>query len=157
MGLFDYPIGTDQTPGAAEYFVFLEHLPEQSWKKLLNHAETISFHKGQIIVRSGAMDAALYIITEGSVEVVVDGDGPALTIIPAGSVFGEISFFDGRPRSATIRAQSDGRAVRLTRDGFDQLSGWDPVLGRHILIDLGKILALRLRWTTMLAQGASNK
>ena len=53
-------------------------------------------------------------------------------------MFGEIAFFDGEPRSATIRALGDGSALRITRDRFDNLSGWNPVLARQILIDLGK-------------------
>lgn len=154
MGLFDYPAdaGTRSRTDAAPHFTFLEHLSTKGWKTLLTHAETVQFSAGQVVVTAGDADEAFYIVTAGSVDVVVPGTGETLTTIPEGSVFGEISFFDGQPRSASIRASTDGSAIRLTRDGFERLSGWDPVLGRQILMDLGKILALRLRWTTGLAR-----
>jgi CRP-like cAMP-binding protein len=127
-------------------------LPTSAWKKIVAHAETVQLAPGQNIVKAGERDHAFYILSAGAVEVVIPGpDGEhVLASIPEGSVFGEISFFDGEPRSATIRATTPGTALRITRDGFDSLSGWDPALARLMLIDLGRVLALRLRWTTQL-------
>lgn len=154
MGLFDYPAETTASVAAAPDFIFLENLPPASWKKILAHAETLSFARGQVLLHAGDSDDAFYILTAGSVEVVLPGTvrGPALTVIPEGSVFGEIAFFDGQPRSAGIRARSDGTAIRISRANFEHLSSWDAVLGRQILLDLGRILSLRLRWTTDLSQ-----
>ncbi|MCA1671302.1 MAG: cyclic nucleotide-binding domain-containing protein [Actinobacteria bacterium] len=64
-----------------------------------------------------------------------------------GSVFGELSFFDGRPRSALVRAVTDGQLLRLSFDAFEVLSAKEPVLARSVLLDLGRILAARLRST----------
>lgn len=157
MGLFDYPGGV--LPGAAATpppidFVFLEGLGPAAWKKILAHAEMVHFSPGQELIRAGDTDDSFYVLSEGSVDVVIapKGKQTVLTTIPEGSVFGEIAFFDRAPRSATIRAHSAGSAVRLTREGFDRLSGWEPALARTILIDLGRVLALRLRTTTQNSQ-----
>lgn len=74
-----------------------------------------------------------------------------LATIPEGSVFGEISFFDGAPRSAAIRSRTQGSAIRVTRENFDTLAAWEPVIARKMLFDLGRVLAMRLRWTTSLS------
>jgi len=71
-----------------------------------------------------------------------------LASIPEGSVFGEISFFDGAPRSATIRSKTPGTAIRITTETFDTLAAWEPVIARKLLFDLGRILAMWLRWAT---------
>lgn len=155
MGLFDYPAEVEEDRGlvpAWSDFIFLKDVPTSAWKKIVAHAQTVQFAPGQKIVNAGERDPAFYILSAGTVEVVIPGpDGErVLASIPEGSVFGEISFFDGEPRSASIRATAAGAALRITRDGFDSLSGWDPALGRLMLIDLGRVLALRLRWTTQL-------
>lgn len=158
VGLFDYPEATAEPQGeqpSRREFTFLDNLPTAGWKQIIAHAQTVPFTAGQELVRVGERDQAFYILTAGSVAVVIAaGTGErVVATVTEGSVFGEIAFFDGEPRSATIRALSDGSALRLTRDRFDNLSGWNPVLARQILIDLGKVLAMRLRWTT---QGPPN-
>lgn len=156
MGLFDYTSNVTpmaRAPGAAD-FVFLDGLSDHAWKKILAHAQIVHFRAGQDLIRAGDADDSFYIVSQGSVDVVLRSKGKEtiLTTIPEGSVFGEVAFFDRAPRSATIRAHSAGSAVCLTREGFDQLSAWEPALGRAILIDLGRVLALRLRNTTQRSQ-----
>jgi len=56
-----------------------------------------------------------------------------------------MAFLDGRPRAATIRALTDGDLLRLSFESFEILSARHPELGRAILLDLGRILAARLR------------
>jgi CRP-like cAMP-binding protein len=154
--LFDYPALATEPQGERALrreFTFLDNLPTTGWKQIIAHAQTVPFTAGQELVRIGERDEAFYILTAGTVAVMIAAGGGERVVatITEGSVFGEIAFFDGEPRSATIRAMSDGSALRITRDRFDNLSGWNPILARQILIDLGRLLAMRLRWTT---QGA---
>ena len=150
MGLFDY----DATaPSEAEQgeIVFLEDFSSEDWNKILNIVETRHFRSGQDLVRDGERDDSFYIISSGSVDVVVrdaKGKESVLTSLPEGSVFGEISFFDGQPRSATVRAKTSGSAIRISRANFEAFAAWEPVLARKMLLELGKVLSLRLRWTT---------
>lgn len=153
MGLFDYADAGRVIPSvrdAGSDLVFLEGLSSAAWKKILAHAQIVHFREGQELIRAGDLDDSFYVLSQGTVDVVikVKGRDATLTTIPEGSVFGEIAFFDRAPRSATIRAKSSGTAVCVTRDAFERLSSWEPVLARTILIDLGRVLALRLRNTT---------
>jgi CRP/FNR family transcriptional regulator, cyclic AMP receptor protein len=147
MGLFDYPTGAKPDASTTTTFTLLADLPEASWKKILAIVGKIHFRKGDCIIRQGEPDNAFFILTSGSVEVVFDRPGhETVTIkIPQGSVFGEIAFFDGSPRMATVRALEDGVAVRVTRSNFEHLAAWEPQIARRILLELGQVLAVRLR------------
>jgi len=61
------------------------------------------------------------------------------------AVVGELAFFDGEPRSATLEALTDVEGARLDEDGFQRLSAAEPALARTMLLELGRVLAGRLR------------
>ena len=65
--------------------------------------------------------------------------------IEAPAVVGELAFFDGLPRSATLMAETEVEAVRLDPAAFERLAADDPDLARMLLLDVARILALRLR------------
>ena len=150
MGLFDYDAtASSETP--SNEIVFLEEFSSDDWNKVLNIVETRHFQAGQDIVRNGEQDDSFYILSSGTVEIIVHdakGNETVLTSLPEGSVFGEIAFFDGQPRSATVRAKGSGSAIRISRENFETFAAWEPLLARKILLELGKVLSLRLRWTT---------
>ena len=64
-----------------------------------------------------------------------------------GAVFGEIAFFDGAPRSATVTARQAVELMLLPHTAFDRLAAWHPRIARELLLDLGRVLAHRLRKT----------
>ncbi|MBL0076363.1 MAG: cyclic nucleotide-binding domain-containing protein [Rhodocyclaceae bacterium] len=148
MGLFDYSNAADSVEPLQE-ITFLADLSSEDWARVLKIVKSRVFRAGDDLIRAGDKDDSFYILTSGEVEVTI-GD-KVLATIPEGSVFGEISFFDGALRSATIRAKSKGSAVRVTRDDLDTLAAWEPEIARKMLFDLGRVLAMRLRWTTRLA------
>jgi CRP-like cAMP-binding protein len=147
---FDYP-GTGDAAGAEE-LVFLPNASSEEWARLLEHTEARPFAGGDVVVRQGTSEQALFIVTEGRLEVLVGGDGRGearrIATIEPGSVFGEQSFFDGKPRSASVRALADGEIRSLTVGAFEVLAAKEPALARAILFDLARILSLRLRQTT---------
>jgi CRP-like cAMP-binding protein len=143
---FAYP-----TEGGEERdsFVFLGDRPEDDWSRLLHYTEVRRFSAGETMITAGEVDRALYIVSEGRLETLLPGDDGDLhfgTIGP-GSVVGEIAFLDAGPRSATIRAVSDGELLRLSFEEYEVLAARYPELGRAVLLDLGRILASRLRET----------
>lgn len=148
MGLFDYQDAVDTLESLQE-ITFLADLSGEDWARVLKIVKSRVFRAGDDLIRAGDKDDSFYILTSGVVEVTIADK--VLATIPEGSVFGEISFFDGALRSATIRAKSTGSAVCVTREDLDTLAAWEPEIARKMLFDLGRILAMRLRWTTRLA------
>jgi len=108
----------------------------------------LRFGPGDEVIRAGEEDRALYIVVEGTLEIVLfdaRGGEHRYGTIGQHSVTGEMSFLDGRPRGATIRALAGGEVIRISFDAYEALAARYPELGRAILLDLGRILAARLR------------
>jgi CRP/FNR family transcriptional regulator, cyclic AMP receptor protein len=63
------------------------------------------FGPGTVLLSEGETSGRLYVLAEGSVEV-LRGDTQVAVIGEAGSVFGEMSVLLGRPHTATVRAAS---------------------------------------------------
>ena len=66
------------------------------------------FRRGEVIFHIDDPGDSLFVVTGGSVKIVVpphDGTDPAiLTTVGPGGFFGELALFDGAPRSATAIA-----------------------------------------------------
>ena len=109
------------------------------------HAEPLRVGAGLAVLQAGEEDRGLYLITEGTLGVRLPRGETAFKTIEAPAVVGELAFFDGLPRSATLVAETEVEAVRLDPDGFERLAASEPDLARTLLLDLARILALRLR------------
>ena len=72
------------------------------------------FAPGTVLLSEGETSGRLYILAEGSVEV-LRGDTQVAVIGDAGSVFGEMSVLLNRPHTATVRARSPVVRVRVRR------------------------------------------
>lgn len=78
-----------------------------------------TYPSGATVVREGDPGDALCIIVEGSVE--VRTGGRVVAQMTAGDFFGEISLFDGEPRSATVVAVDDVVLLTLKSSDFEAL------------------------------------
>lgn len=136
---FAYPTEAQVAPGDA--FTFLAGRAEKDWERIRRHADIRRFRAGELLVRAGDRDRAVYIVLRGRLEALLH---PPVAI-GAGSVFGELSFLDGLPRSADVRALDDGDALRLSYEEYEILAARHAELGRAIVLDLGRIVAARLR------------
>ncbi len=131
-----------------ERITVLEGLSEDEWQMIIRNAQNIAFTDGDILLKEGEVDDAVYIVVSGKVEVISSrafGRVKRIATIDEGSVFGEVAFFDANPRSASVRAIGVGSVLRLSRKGFEQISAWNPSLAQQFLFDLGSILAFRFR------------
>ncbi len=88
-----------------------------------------NFKLGDTIFKESEDGAALYIIKRGEVKackVAPDGEIFTLMIMKDGDIFGEMSFLDGRPRSATIIAVSDLETYVIDKKDFETLVDGHP-------------------------------
>ena len=105
-----------------------------------------SLRRGEILFNEGDDGNQLYVVTDGKIKLgrtSPDGRENLLAILGPGQMFGELSFFDPGPRSATATAVTD---VELKCLGHEALS---PVLNAHpdVAHALLNQLAGRLRRT----------
>lgn len=142
------------TNGQSDSIAFLQDLDETGWETVFRYTDACPFRADDIVIRIGDTDRTLCIVTEGQLEVIVpvedSRDYRRLALIDEGSVFGEQSFLDGRPRSAHIRAVTSGRMRVMSLRALERLADEEPKLAHRILLDLGRIVSLRLRQTTTL-------
>ena len=153
---FPYPVPSDDEQ--PDELVFMPVSRPDHWDRLLAFVERRRFRAGEAVIERGEVDRALYIVVEGNLQArVVEGVGGmrrgATLLFPAGSVIGEIGFFDGKPRTATVTALTSGELLRLSFEAFEALAANEPDLAREMLLDLGRILAVRLRQTDEFIRG----
>ncbi len=131
----------------------LKQLKQEDWRRLLDFATAQRFEPQENLINAGEKDDAVFILAEGEVQVVVKQPffgKRVLAVIPEGSVFGEMAFFERRPRSATIQAITKGLVLRITREDFERLFAEEPYLARQLLFDFGKVLSMRNRFMASL-------
>ena len=114
---------------------------------LLAFTDKIQFEPGQVLIRQSDSDASVFILSEGTLEVIVEDDDtqrPVVTI-ESYALVGEQSFIDGGPRTATVVAKTHGVAHRLTDSGFEQVRNAHPEVACAFLVDVSRALAQRVR------------
>jgi CRP/FNR family transcriptional regulator, cyclic AMP receptor protein len=89
----------------------LAGLDRKELELLAKLAKEQRYEPGATIVKSGASGHGLYIIKEGNVSVVREGQKVAS--MGPGQFFGEISVLDGGPRTADVKADSDTVCLTL--------------------------------------------
>jgi hypothetical protein len=86
-------------------------------ERLLGAATELEYGAGDVIVREGEPADAMYVLTEGEVEVTARGevaeDERRLRTMSAPSYFGEIGVLEHVPRTASVTAVIDCRCERI--------------------------------------------
>jgi CRP-like cAMP-binding protein len=133
--------------------LFLPQWSEANWINLLSRSISRPVRANEIVISRGAEERSLYFTAAGDFEVGGTYIGGAsltsLARIPAGSVIGEQSFFDGLPRSANVWAHNDGELLTLPFVSYQRFAEEAPSLARDLLFALSRVLSLRLRNTTV--------
>lgn len=115
--------------------------------------QKVTFNAGDVLFRRGDVGDALYLIREGVVEVLVPSPEAenmevVVAVIEAGDLFGEMALVEGEPRSATIRARTEAKLLRIKKQYFDDLMKHEHEIAFKIYRRLTIILSQRLRDTT---------
>jgi CRP/FNR family transcriptional regulator, cyclic AMP receptor protein len=125
--------------------LFMPEATASDWATIFTYAQVREVSAGLALVQAGEDDRALYLLIDGTLGVRMPREETAFKTIDAPSVVGELAFFDGAPRSATLDALTDVQVVRIDMNCFTELSEAEPELAQAMLLDLARILALRLR------------
>jgi CRP-like cAMP-binding protein len=104
----------DRTASFQATGLFAELVPEDA-DALLDAGEAVSFPAGQAIFEVGDQDDAMYVILGGEAQVDVGG---RFHVLRAGDFFGEMALLAPGRRMATVRAEGDVRALRISAEGF---------------------------------------
>ena len=125
---------------------------ESQWTALLSYTQPVELLAGAVLIQPRVVDRALYLVASGRLEVASTNEtggslGP-LNEIPSGSVVGELSFFDGRPRSAKVWAVTACRLLKFSLADYECYVQSRASDVPEFLFALARLLAVRLRNTT---------
>ena len=112
--------------------------------RLAAHLDPLVVAEGETVCRQGEPGDCLYVVAtgrlgvhvhaaDGQVSRRIDGLGP-------GDFFGEMALLTGEPRSATVRAETPSRMLRLERERFETLVRTQP----SSFLAIARVLSRRL-------------
>lgn len=106
-------------------------------------AQSIQFKSGDLLFRRGDASDCVFWVRHGEIEVLRENGDNAILIghVRGGEWLGEMGVIEGRSRSATARAVSDGAAEVLTPQEFLDRVSRDASLARGLI----QRLSIRLR------------
>ncbi|HEV8657410.1 MAG TPA: DUF1003 domain-containing protein [Thermoanaerobaculia bacterium] len=125
-----------------------ESLTQEDLLSLARRLENAEFGEAEVIFRQGDEGSSLFIIEDGAVEISY-GEGKSKVLLAhlfPGQYFGELSVFDGAPRSATATTTRRSRMVRLDRDDLVDFVNKNPAAALRIIAEMSE----RLRQTNEL-------
>jgi small-conductance mechanosensitive channel len=119
----------------------LKPLTEDEIAKIAEGLRYAPFAAGETITKQGAIAHWLYIVTSGTAEVRVSGDGVEKTVakIDAPGFFGEMGLMTGEPRLATVVALTPVECYRLDKEAFQKIMAERP----EVAADISAVLAQR--------------
>lgn len=114
-------------------------LSTRQLRKLLKGTVEDRYDAGTMIVREGGRTETLFVVLEGSAK--VERDGRTISHRGPGEFFGEIAMIDGRPRAASVIAETEMRCLVLSQQSLRGLLKSEPQVAWSML----QSLATRLR------------
>ncbi len=106
-------------------------------------ADEIDLPAGKVLTKEGTRGREFFVLLEGSAE--VQSDARPLPSLGPGDFFGEIALVTDAPRTATVTASTEVRALVITDRAFRELLRTSPEIQGRVL----EAVASRLANTTL--------
>lgn len=119
-----------------------QHFPDSIRAKAQGCFHSLSLKPGQKLLEQNQMNMSLFILLDGSLNVIVDGVTVTL-LNEVGRLVGEVSFVTGEECSADIVAEND---VTLLQFSSAEFASWSQVDVHLFLQSVYKILTLELTY-----------
>jgi len=114
-------------------------------KLFSNSTDFKTFSAGQIIFNEGQPGDVMYVIMDGTVDILVNAK--LLNTLGPGEILGEMALVDAEPRSATAIAKTDCKLVPVDQKRFTFLVQQTP----YFAVDVMRIMSERLRRASTIA------
>ena len=111
--------------------------------QLARHVQQRTWERGDLVVTQGGVGDSLIVLVSGAVTVYHEaGDGAkaALTHLRAPTTLGEVTLFDGAPRTASVEAVEPSVGLELRREDLLSLLRDDPLFLDALLRGLGALV-----------------
>jgi CRP-like cAMP-binding protein len=122
----------------------LNGLTPEHIEKVVGIAEMRQFEGGDTLIRQFSQESDLILILEGMVRI-NSFSGERIADAGPGSIIGEMSLIDEKPRSATVVSVGRSKAAVIPSKELWRLMRDDAHLARLILLNVARVLSARLR------------
>ena len=129
---------------------------ETSKLKLLAFAsEIVSFDPGDVVMNIGDSADVAYVIMQGAVDIITETDtGPVVTVtLSENQLIGELGLLNNTPRIATLIANGDLKAMKITNEMFFRMLRENP----EVALDVIRMLSNKLTKSHALVEKMQRK
>jgi len=122
---------------------------EDTLRRLLERSRSVSVAAGGYFCREGDRAESMFVLDAGRVEVLKNWQQREFVLhhLGVGDCFGEMALLDLAPRSASVRAIEDCRAIEIGAADLLQLFEHDPEQFALIQMNIAREVCRRLRAT----------
>jgi NTE family protein len=120
--------------------IFSELTPRQLIE-IWSQAKIHELPRGHVLVGQGTPSDSMFVVVSGRFEVSVEDGAQVINEVGAGETIGEIGFFSGESRTATVTALRDAIVLELDRGTFDRIARQVPAIHQTVLRALARRLA----------------
>lgn len=127
--------------------------------ELVRYFESVSLSVGAHLIEEGTPSDGMYFVASGRGAVEIRGPGGAsvrLATIGPGAIIGEVAFYLGKPRTASVVVEAPMVAWRFTRANLDRLQGETPAVAFRFHEGIAAVMAARLTSTNRLVGFLAN-
>ncbi len=120
---------TTDVTGILRQTVLLSEVPAEDLHTLASASRLRVYRRGQLVFSRGDPGDTVIVVVSGRVKVVVrsaDGGELTLTILPAGSILGELSAADGGPRSTDAQTIEDCHLLLIPSEAVQDMCARVP-------------------------------
>ena len=110
------------------------NLSQRHLREISKHADQVQVETGKVMAQQGKTGWEFIFIVEGKAR--VEKNGKVIRQLSGGDFFGEIAWIDGKPRTATVTAETDMTVLIVHKTSFDHLLDTIPGLQKKILLSL---------------------
>lgn len=107
-----------------------------------------TYAAGEVVFDEGNVGDSMYVIAEGSVEVLRKnpaGELQPIAVLQAPQFFGEMSLIDKEYRSATVRANEGAKLLQLTNENLHVFARNYRNGFTWVVVNIARVLSTRLR------------
>ncbi len=110
------------------------NLSQRHLKEISKHADQVKVDIGKVLAQQGKTGWEFIFIVDGKAR--VEKDGKVIRQLSGGDFFGEVALIDGKPRTASVTAETDMTVLIVHKTSFNHLLDTIPGLQKKILISL---------------------
>ena len=124
-------------------------LSREGWRVTQPSLPRHEIRAGDLLIKQGDTDRAMYFLEQGSLQVFVTGGPPGtrIAILRPGSVVGEPGVFGDGSRMANVEAMTPCVVWALRGPRLEELAQRSPALALELLRTAGNVMAIRMRAT----------